>query len=83
MMRLGRRATVLVALSLLISAATAYAECAWILWAGTSRRRHSAAKRLDKGTNALTQSRRHYGEPFVFRSAAAPARHSSSSSSRA
>jgi hypothetical protein len=34
MMRLGRRATLLVALSLLTSAATAYAECAWVLWAG-------------------------------------------------
>jgi hypothetical protein len=31
MMRLGRRATLLVALSLLTSAATAYAECAWVL----------------------------------------------------
>jgi hypothetical protein len=29
MMRLGRRATLLVALLLLTSAATAYAECAW------------------------------------------------------
>jgi hypothetical protein len=33
MMRLGRRATLLAALSLLTSAATAYAECAWVLWA--------------------------------------------------
>jgi hypothetical protein len=32
MMRLGRRASLLVALSLLASAATAYAECAWVLW---------------------------------------------------
>jgi hypothetical protein len=32
MMRLGRRASLLVAFSLLTSAATAYAECAWILW---------------------------------------------------
>jgi hypothetical protein len=32
MMRLGRRATLLVALLLLTSAATAYAECAWVLW---------------------------------------------------
>jgi hypothetical protein len=32
MMRLGRRASLLVALSLLTSAATAYAECAWMLW---------------------------------------------------
>ena len=29
-----RMATLLVALFLLTSAATAYAECAWILWAG-------------------------------------------------
>ena len=32
MMRLARRATLLVALSLLTSAATAHAECAWVLW---------------------------------------------------
>jgi hypothetical protein len=31
-MRLARRASLLVALSLLTSAATAYAECAWVLW---------------------------------------------------
>jgi hypothetical protein len=29
-----RRASVIVALALLTSAATAHAECAWILWAG-------------------------------------------------
>jgi hypothetical protein len=34
MMRLGRRATLLVALSLLTSVATASAECAWVLWSG-------------------------------------------------
>ena len=32
MMRLARRASLLVAFSLLTSAATAYAECAWVLW---------------------------------------------------
>src|SRR2546428_5719522 len=32
MMRLARRASMLVAFSLLTSAATAYAECAWVLW---------------------------------------------------
>jgi len=32
MMRLGRRASLLAAFSLLASAATAYAECAWVLW---------------------------------------------------
>ena len=32
MMRLGRRASLLVAFSLLTSAATAHAECAWVLW---------------------------------------------------
>jgi hypothetical protein len=31
-MRLGRRALLLVAFSLLAWAATAYAECAWVLW---------------------------------------------------
>jgi hypothetical protein len=34
MTRLGRRASLLVALSLLASDATAYAECAWVLWDG-------------------------------------------------
>ena len=32
MLRLARRATLLGAFSLLASAATAYAECAWVLW---------------------------------------------------
>ncbi len=32
MMRLTRRASLLVAFSLLAPAATAYAECAWVLW---------------------------------------------------
>jgi hypothetical protein len=32
MMRLGRRASLLVTLALLTSAATASAECAWVLW---------------------------------------------------
>ncbi len=32
MMRRGRRASLLVAFSLLTSAATASAECAWVLW---------------------------------------------------
>ena len=32
MMRLGRRAVLSVVLLLLTSAATAYAECAWVLW---------------------------------------------------
>jgi hypothetical protein len=32
MMRLARRASLIVAFSLLTSAATAYAECAWVLW---------------------------------------------------
>ncbi len=35
MMRLGRRATLLVAFSLLTSAATASAECAWVLWSAS------------------------------------------------
>ena len=33
MMRLVRRASLLVAFYMLASAATAYAECAWVLWA--------------------------------------------------
>jgi hypothetical protein len=32
MMRLARRAALLVAFSLLASAATAHADCAWVLW---------------------------------------------------
>jgi hypothetical protein len=32
MTRLPRRAAPLIAFSLLISAATAYAECAWVMW---------------------------------------------------
>jgi hypothetical protein len=32
MIRLGRRTTLLLVLSLVASAATAYAECAWVLW---------------------------------------------------
>ena len=32
MMRLGPRVSLLVAFSLLASAVTAYAECAWVLW---------------------------------------------------
>jgi len=36
MMRLARRATLLVAFFLLTSAATAYAECAWVLWVETT-----------------------------------------------
>ena len=35
MMRSGRRASLLVAFSLLTPAATAYAECAWVLWEQT------------------------------------------------
>ena len=32
MMRLARRASLLIALSMLASVATAQAECAWVLW---------------------------------------------------
>jgi hypothetical protein len=35
MIRLTRRAALLVALSLLTSAATASAECAWVLWSAS------------------------------------------------
>ena len=35
MTRLARRASMLVAFYLLTSTATAYAECAWVLWART------------------------------------------------
>jgi hypothetical protein len=36
MMRLAREAALLVAFSLLTSTATAYAECAWVLWEQTT-----------------------------------------------
>jgi hypothetical protein len=36
MMRLARRVSLLVAFSLLVSAATAHAECAWVLWSDVS-----------------------------------------------
>jgi hypothetical protein len=39
MMRLVRRATLLVAFPLLASAATVYAECAWVLWRGEKENR--------------------------------------------
>jgi hypothetical protein len=35
MMRLARRATLLVAFFLLTSAATAHAECTWVLWSAS------------------------------------------------
>ena len=35
-MRLARKATLLLALSLLTSTATAYAECAWVFWLDVS-----------------------------------------------
>ena len=44
MMRFGRRASVLVGLCLLTSAATAYAECAWVMWVrgwGNQRREYT------------------------------------------
>jgi hypothetical protein len=37
MMRLGRRATLLVAFYLVTSTATAYADCAWVLWQRITR----------------------------------------------
>ncbi len=36
MMVLGRRASLLLVLSLLTSAATAQAECAWVLWSASA-----------------------------------------------
>jgi hypothetical protein len=36
MMRLARRTSLLIVLCLLTSAATAYAECAWVLWSAGS-----------------------------------------------
>jgi len=42
MMRLARRATLLVVFSLLTLAATAHAECAWVLWNQTTHAQSSA-----------------------------------------
>lgn len=47
MIRLARRASLLVAFYLLTSAATAYAECAWVLWEHTVT--SVASPKLDPG----------------------------------
>ena len=69
-MRRLRRASLLLALSLLASAATAYAECAWVLWAsrvaqdwvihGTYQSRGECLKRLERefADHPLTASER-------------------------
>jgi len=46
MMRLGRKASLVVALYLLAWAATASAECAWVFWleAGDARTHESSAR---------------------------------------
>ena len=44
MMRLRRRTSLLVAFSLLTSAATAYADCAWVLWNSIEARGYQQAK---------------------------------------
>ncbi len=49
MTRLARRALLLVALSLLTSAATAYAECAWVMWVQTISRSKGEYWRLTEG----------------------------------
>jgi hypothetical protein len=41
MIRLGRRALLLAAFSLLTSAATAYAECAWVLCSSKEKYRQA------------------------------------------
>ena len=46
MMRL-RRAPVIVALCVLASAATAYAECGWVLWVTTANRSASSTDAWD------------------------------------
>ncbi len=43
MMRLGRRASLLVAFYVLTSAATAYAECAWVLWSSWQGGQHTVS----------------------------------------
>ncbi len=43
-MRLSRKVSVLLALSLLTSATTANAECAWVLWWETLSRRRVARR---------------------------------------
>ena len=48
MTRLARRATLLVALYLLASAATAHAECAWVLWGQTRDNRYLPSRSADR-----------------------------------
>jgi hypothetical protein len=48
MIRLPRRASVLLALSLLTAAATAHAECAWVLWDVQSNISSNTAPPLDR-----------------------------------
>jgi hypothetical protein len=48
MMRLARRATLLVAFFLLTSAATAHAECTWVLWSASGNASLSVGARDTK-----------------------------------
>jgi hypothetical protein len=55
MMRHGRRASLLAAFSLLASVATAYAECAWVLW-GHDRKTSRAANATESTWQPLEAS---------------------------
>src|SRR6266478_3890533 len=54
MIRLARRASLLVAFSLLASAATAYAECAWVLWNEVQMSRWEKGKLPEDSTGWIT-----------------------------
>jgi hypothetical protein len=80
MIRLAGRATLLVALSLLASAATAYAECSWVLWTydGTSSRFATNTWRPKAPFETYEQCRkeikRHRDEAMLAEGPNAPAR---------
>ena len=57
MMRL-RRASVIVAMSLLAWAAAAYAECAWVLWGDLPIERGGHKSRLQANGSARRRSKR-------------------------
>jgi|RhiMetdeSRZDD1v2_1073273.scaffolds.fasta_scaffold19520_7 hypothetical protein len=54
MIRLPRSASLLVTLCLLTSAATAYAECAWVLWMGSTVHRPTLREQIWTPVGAMS-----------------------------